>query len=108
MGVKGAKITQGSVLAAELIVQKLSSISDISAKKMFGGHGIFHTGKMFGIIHSKGTAYLKVDISNQKDYEKNGARKHGKMPYYSIPDAVFDDVDTLLLWAKKSIEISKK
>lgn len=108
MGVKGTKITQGSVLAAKQVVQRLSSISDITAKKMFGGHGIFHAGKMFGIIDSKGNAYLKVDASNQKDYEQNGASKHGKMPYYSIPDKVLNDVDTLLLWAKKAIEISKK
>jgi len=54
MGVKGDKTSQDSVLAAELLVEKLISIGSITSKKMFGGHGIFHEGKMFAIVDSKG------------------------------------------------------
>ncbi len=53
MGTKGNMLTQDSVLMAELIKERLVSIDAISLKKMFGGHGVFDKGKMFGMIYSK-------------------------------------------------------
>ena len=61
MGIKGDKLIQDSVTAAELLVSKLDSIGGISTKRMFGGIGIFHEGKMFCIVDSKGQCFLKVD-----------------------------------------------
>ncbi|MGW9684633.1 TfoX/Sxy family protein [Flagellimonas sp. 2504JD1-5] len=108
MGAKGDKMTNDSVLAAELLVQKLGSIGSIKAKKMFGGHGLFHEGKMFGIVDSKGAAYLKADATILEIFEKAGTHKHGKMPYYSIPETVLKNHAMLLEWVEKSIKISKK
>ena len=108
MGVKGSKSTEDGRLAAELLISRLEPIEGVSSKKMFGGHGIFHEGKMFAIIDSKGVAYFKVDDSNRADYEQNGAHKHGKMSYYTLPDVVLNDSQALLTWAEKSIELSKK
>lgn len=95
-------------MAAELLVSKLEPIGGITSKKMFGGHGIFHDGKMFGIIDSKGMAYFKVGDSNRSEYEQNGAQKHGKMPYFTIPDSILNDHEALLTWSQRSIEVSKK
>ncbi len=107
MGEKGDIGTKEAQLFAELLVEKLSMIKGISSKKMFGGHGIFHEGKMFGIIDPKGQAYFKVNTALQSDYEKNDSHRHGKMPYFSIPKHVLDNDKILSEWAKKSIEISK-
>ena len=46
MGEKGKKLSQESVISAELLLEKLSQIGGLTSKKMFGGHGIFHEGKM--------------------------------------------------------------
>lgn len=108
MGVKGDKMSQDSVLAAEELAQKLAVISDISTKKMFGGHGVFHQGKMFGIVDSKGSVYFKADEKMASAYLEKGGTKHGRMPYYSVPNEVLSDLDTLKVWAQKSIELSKK
>ncbi|WP_343486931.1 TfoX/Sxy family protein [Allomuricauda sp. d1] len=108
MGQKGAKITTASVLMAELILEKLSEMENITSKKMFGGHGIFHQGKMFGMVDSKGKAFLKSDGVTHSFFEDKGCQKHSKMPYYSIPKDVLNDAETLMEWARKSIEISKK
>lgn len=105
MGEKGIKLSQESVLTAELFLEKLSQIGGITSKKMFGGHGIFHEGKMFAIIDSKGRSYLKANDSNQADFEAFGSHKHSRMPYLSIPQKIFDDPETLVTWAKKSIDI---
>lgn len=103
MGRREDKLTQDSMLVAELLVDKLQMIGAISTKKMFGGHGIFHEGKMFGIIDSKGTAFLKGDDTSREIYEEKRANKHGKMPYYSIPEAILNNQDIFMQWAKKSI-----
>jgi len=107
MGEKGRELSQESVLTAELFMEKLSQIGGITSKKMFGGHGIFHEGKMFGIVDSKGQSYLKADDSNWTDFEAFSSHKHSRMPYLSIPEKVFNDPETLITWAKKSIDISK-
>ena len=72
---------------------------------MFGGHGIFHHGKMFGIVDSKGQCFLKADESNSATFLEGKAKKHDKMPYYSIPEVIFNDQDKLVLWTKKAIGI---
>ena len=107
MGEKGKKLNQESILTAELLLERLSSIGGITSKKMFGGHGIFYESKMFAIVDSKGQGYLKADDSNLTDFEVFDSHKHSRMPYLSIPGKVFDDPETLVAWAKKPIDISK-
>ncbi len=108
MGTKGDKNTEAANLSAIEMVEKLASIGGISSKKMFGGHGLFHEGRMFGIIDSKGKAFLKTNDRNRQEFESKGSEKHSRMPYYTIPNEVADDLDSLLSWASLAIEISKK
>lgn len=107
MGIKGDKLSRDAILSADLLSEKLSVIAGISTKKMFGGHGVFHEGKMFGIIDSKGNLFFKVNESNKADYEQKGASQHSRMPYFSVPKQIFDNQEDLILWAQKSIEASK-
>jgi DNA transformation protein len=107
MGIKGDKMTAASVLSAEAFVDCIGTLGEITSKKMFGGHGIFHEGKMFGMIDSKGKYFMRVDETNQAEYEKKGSERHSRMPYFSIPDDVIKDPKSLVTWAKKSIKASK-
>lgn len=107
MGIKNDKMTQGSVETAELMVEKLAPLGNVTSKKMFGGHGIFLDGKMFGIIDSKGQPFLKADDSNMDQFKSAGAEQHSRMPYYAIPMSVLSDFDVLLEWAKRSAAIAK-
>ncbi|WP_222982712.1 TfoX/Sxy family protein [Flagellimonas meishanensis] len=108
MGSKGDRATSEGQLAADLLVSKLGRIEGVTIKKMFGGHGVFHQGKMFGIVDSKGIVHFKTDDSSYGKYEALLSKKHGKMPYHSVPDKILDDPETLLVWAKEAIELSKK
>jgi DNA transformation protein len=105
MGEKGNKTGQESVLTAELLLEKLSQIGGVTSKKMFGGHGIFHDGKMFAIVDPMGQSYLKANESNHADFEAFGSHKHSRMPYLSIPEKIFNDPEALVKWAKKSIDL---
>ena len=107
MGAKGDKHTNEAKLTVELVVERLQGIGGITQKKMFGGHGIFHDGKMFGIVDSKGNFALKVDESLEKEYLKMESIKHGKMPYYSVPEEIFNS-EGLIEWVKKSMEVDSK
>ena len=107
MGTKGDKHSSQAQLAVELFSERLSEISGIISKKMFGAYGILHEGKMFGLINSKGEVYLKADETIRHKFDKAGAHSHGKMPYFSLPDFVFTDPEKLLTWVRDSIGVSK-
>ena len=107
MGVKGDKLTGAASISAEELEAKLGHIDGITTKKMFGGYGIFHDSKMFGLINSRGEGFLKVSEATQQKFEAAGSHRHSKMPYFSIPEAVFADHDQLSAWAQEAIEGSK-
>ncbi|MEP5614282.1 MAG: TfoX/Sxy family protein [Cyclobacteriaceae bacterium] len=107
MGQKGDKYTNEAQLSVELLLEKLSSVEGLTSKKMFGGHGIFHDGRMFGIVDSKGQAYLKSNDETAPKFLELGSIQHGKMPYHSVPDEILNSTAGLLDLAKTSIEISK-
>jgi DNA transformation protein len=104
---KGDKLTPQSVIADTELVEKLQAIEGVSTKKMFGGHGIFHNSKMFGLIDSKGISFLKADETHKPDYLAKGSHQHSRMPYYSIPDDVLLNDDELVKWVEKSMALSK-
>ncbi|MBT8327577.1 MAG: TfoX/Sxy family protein [Bacteroidia bacterium] len=107
MGIKGDKHTADAAISAELLISKIEGIGGITSKKMFGGHGIFHDAKMFGIIDSKGKCFMKVNDETKPQFEAAGGVQHSRMPYYSVPLAIVNDQETIVTWAKKSIELSK-
>ena len=107
MGTKGDKFSQDASLTAELLVSKLESVGGITSKKMFGGFGIFCDGKMFGLVNSKGIAYLKADETSKHNFENAGSVKHSRMPYFSIPESVLENQEQIIIWAKSSIALTK-
>lgn len=107
MGEKGAGQTQEGAEAAESIVADLSPLGDVTAKKMFGGHGVFCEGVMFALIDSGGTMHLRADESTQARFAEAGSTKHGRMPYWSVPASVLDSEDEMLNWAKQSLDVAR-
>ena len=87
MGLKGDK------LSTELFTDKLSQISIIISKKMFGGYGISHDEKMFALVNSKGEIYLKTDESIKEKFKTVGSHQHGRTPYFSLPEDLLFDTD---------------
>jgi DNA transformation protein len=75
---------------------------------MFGGHGIFLDGLMFGLV-ADSVLYLKVDkeIENEfkvKELEAFTYNKKGKefkMSYYQASEEALEDADEMHTWANK-------
>ena len=100
----------------EYVLDQLSGLGRVSARRMFGGVGLYCDGIIFGLI-ADDVAYLKVDDSNREDFEKAGSSafnpypdkvKSTVMSYYEIPADVLENPEQLIFWAKKSLVIAQK
>ncbi len=60
-------------------------LEDVSSKKVFGGYGFFHAGKMFTSITSDAELFLKVGDTNRIQFQRARAPQHGKMLYFQVP-----------------------
>ena len=91
------------------VVELMQSIGAVSAKRMFGGCGIFMDGLMFALV-ADNTLYLKADSETESEFEEKGLErfkynKKGKeysMSYYSAPEEAMEDVGEMSDWARKS------
>jgi DNA transformation protein len=107
MGEKGAHQTPEGATAADAIVADLHSLGPVTSKKMFGGHGIFCDGVMFGLIDSQGTVHLRADDTTAERFEEHGSTKHGRMPYWTVPAGILDTESELASWAAQALEVAR-
>jgi DNA transformation protein len=83
----------------------------VRARRMFGGHGIYHNDLMFGLV-ADDVLYLKADERSVAafterglspfEYEKRG--KTMKMSYFMAPEEIFDDAEMAREWAVLAFE----
>jgi DNA transformation protein len=100
----------------EYVIGQLEKLGPVTAKKMFGGAGLYADGVIFGLIDSQDVFYLKANDSNRADYEERGQTpfnpygddRPAVMPYMTVPEDVLEDPDELAAWARKSVSISAK
>ena len=94
------------------ILDRLQQTGDVSCRKMFGGHGLFHNGLMFAII-ADNELYLKADPLSVHFFNDAGlsafsySKANGKvfqMSYYQAPESFFEDNDETLLWTQRARE----
>lgn len=79
----------------------------IAVRRMFGGHGVFHEGRMFALV-AGGRLYLKTDAQSRATFEARGlppfeyARQGqtARMNYHEAPAEVFDDREEAVRWAR--------
>ena len=91
------------------VVELMQSIGPVSAKGMFGGHGIFLDGLMFGLV-ADSILYLKVDKGTESEFRAKGLEaftynkkgKEFKMSYYQAPEETLEDADEMNSWANKA------
>jgi DNA transformation protein len=92
---------------AQFVVECLQPLGPVSARRMFGGYGIYLHGTMFALIAAD-QLFLKVDDGNRQAYEDAGlahftATDQGRsfrMPYREAPSEGFDDPSVLCAWAR--------
>lgn len=107
MGRKGARLTEEASESAALLVKRLTPLGEVTSRKMFGGYGIFESGTMFALVTSEGVPHLKVGDTNIGRFEKAGAEKFGRMPYYAIPARVLNSTRSLRSWAREALAVAQ-
>ena len=91
------------------VQELLEGLGTVSARRMFGGHGLYHEGLMFAIVMNQ-QLFLKADAQNRPEFEALGLTpftypmkgKEIALSYWSAPDAVFDDPTEAVRWARSA------
>ena len=88
-----------------------SDFGPVTTRAMFGGHGVYHDGKILGIVIDD-ALYLKADAQTVPAFEAAGCAPFvydsgGKvvaMSYWSLPAEAMDSSQAFLPWAKRAWE----
>lgn len=93
------------------IADMFASLGQVTIKRMFGAKGIYHQGLIIA-LEVDGEVLLKADDKSKDIFAEAGAKQwsyQGKtkpvaMPYWSIPDAAYDDPDEMADWVRMAYE----
>ncbi len=97
------------------LLDMLRPLGPVSARRMFGGTGIWHGGQMFALVASD-ALYLKVGDANRAAFEARGQApfsyptrtgdRHTIGSYWSCPPELLDEPDEFRAWARRSVSVA--
>ena len=93
------------------LAELFEAFGPVTVRRMFGGHGIYRDGVMFGLV-ADDALYLKADDRNRAMFESCGLprfeyAKQGKtisVSYYLAPGEALEDPRILADWARPAFE----
>jgi DNA transformation protein len=97
-----------AVIDPDEVLEKLSPLGGVSARPLFGGHGLYWRKTIFGILF-RGRLYLKADEDSKGDYLARGMgpfrpnERQTLKSYFEMPPDVLADREALLSWAREAI-----
>jgi DNA transformation protein len=92
---------------ADYVVELMSGWGPVTAKRMFGGHGLYRDGLMFALIADE-QLYFKVDDENRAAFEQADSRpfeyvmrgKPMRMSYWLAPDGCLESPPEMAEWSR--------
>ena len=98
----------------EFVLDQLSGVGDVRARRMFGGIGLY-SGELFFSVIDDDIVYFKVDDSNRAEFVARNCepfRPYGddtvSMNYFRVPSEVLEDVDEIKAWARKAVQVAAR
>ena len=100
----------------EFIRELFAPFGPVTVRRMFRSAGIFHQGLMIGLV-SDGTIFLKADDASIPDFEREGSRPFTytrgtrgpvALPYWRLPERLYDDPEELAAWAARALTIAER
>jgi DNA transformation protein len=91
----------------DFVLDQLTDLRSLTCRAMFGGYGLYRSGKFFGIIH-KGRLYFKVTETTVARYKAQGMKpfrpnaKQALKSFYETPVDIIEDAEQLTGWAEQS------
>jgi len=99
----------------EHVTDLFSSLGDVDVRRMFGGHGLFCGGLMFGLLDD-GELFLRTDEVCEQAFLKAGGKRwiypspKGPMEtrYLQPPAIAMEDPDAMREWFALSFEAARR
>jgi len=93
------------------LLELLEPFGPLTARKMFGGWGVYAGGPMVAIVID-GELLLKTDPATRAVFEQAGCRpfvyrargREVPMSYWSVPEAALDSAEAMQPWARLALE----
>lgn len=100
---------------SDLLADLFEPVGGVSFRKMFGGMGIFREGIMFALV-ADDVLYLKADESTTARFQAEGCGpfvydgkdKPHLMPYWRLPERLYDEPDEFRDWALAAIAVAAR
>ena len=105
---------------ADFIHDLFEQFRPVVVRRMFSGAGLFCDGIMFGLV-VRGVIHLKADEATISDFEREGGvpftytrgKASGRitrhaLPYWRLPERLYDDPEELAVWAAKALAIAQR
>jgi len=95
--------------AAARALELFENLGPITTRRMMGGLCLYLDGRIFAILDSEGTLYLKAKSGFAATLQRAGARQFGAgtgrtMGYWTMPEDGLDDADAACSWARRALE----
>jgi DNA transformation protein len=102
------------------VVDLFEGVGGVSAKRMFGGLGVYADGVMFALVTGEGAVCIKAD-----DHLKSELKLHGSTPwvwtpssgpragqsvemgYWRLPENALDDPEEAAVWGRKALAVAQ-
>jgi DNA transformation protein len=93
----------------DYVMELFGPFGTVSARRMFGGHGVYLDGLMFAIL-SGNTLYLTADEMNRIEFEQAGCEMFGyarkgrraTLGFYGAPEDAMESPELMLPWARSA------
>lgn len=95
---------------ADHVLELLAVLGRISARRMFGGHGIYCDGLFIAIVLDA-VLYLKADDQSRADFERAGCAifsysrqgRTAQLHFYRAPEDAMEAPHLMLPWGRKAL-----
>jgi DNA transformation protein and related proteins len=97
------------------VLEQLAGLGDVSARRMFGGVGLYSGEHFFGLIDDD-VLFLRADDANRAEFVARGMppfqpfkdKPEFSMSYYQTPADVLEDAEELARWARASVQVAAR
>lgn len=96
------------------VLDLIAPIGGIETARFFGGTGLKHRGKQFGMV-MRNQLYLMVDETSRGDFERAGMKPFSYQTrqsivevgrYFEVPEDVLCDAEQIRNWCRRAIGVA--
>ena len=93
----------------DYVVELMADWAQVTARKMFGGYGLYREGSMFALI-ADDQLFFKADAGNEPEFERAGSHpfvytsqaRTVQMSYWSAPEASLESAAEMNDWCRSA------